>query len=196
MDTNIIAYIIIFLIIVIAFFLFIYESKTDVIAQQCGLSFSVLSKYNDSDAAAAIFCEVHKRLLKLIDHLAQKYGEKDERVRLLRQNYQHSDLVETMGSTETINKTANSFDKIYIKLRKNDGEFYKFDVIMFVAIHEITHVSIPGFKDSAHGSDFWRANGQMLRDASDAGIIVITDYERWPAEYDGMVIKKNPAFTG
>ena len=194
-DMTLIIVLIISVLVLVILYAIFHEAREYVAVSSCGLSFDVLSQFPNKQEAADIFCKIHKKLIAVIDNLEQKYGMDDTRVKLLKKNYQNTDLTETMGQTETINKTEGYFDKIYIKLRKNDGTFYDFNTIMFVILHEFTHVSIPGFRDSNHNEAFWKANGQMLRDAREIGAISLVDYAKWPEEYDGLVIKNNPGLT-
>jgi hypothetical protein len=184
---------VIFLIIGICVIIYLfYISRKKVYSQSCGLYFSVYkSKDATHDAQASeLLCEVHKRTVKLIEHIGRKYGQTSETYTRLKKYYQYTDLTEAAKS-ETINKTMGPLDKIYLCIESKAGILYDINTIMFVQIHELTHVSIPNFSDTDHPEFFWDKNRQMIKDAIEAGIYSYVDYEKNPTEYCGMMINVN-----
>lgn len=61
-----------------------------------------------------------------------------------------------------------TFNKKKIYLCLNDGEnSYDYDMVMFVAIHELAHVIC---KDIGHTDEFWRINDELLEIAKSKGV--------------------------
>jgi hypothetical protein len=111
----------------------------------------------------------------------------------LKGRYGAMKLVESSDSSYTINKASGPFDKIHICLQKNG--FFDIDTIMFVVIHELTHVyrtELDLFDE--HPPEFWRDNKFLLIQAENAGVMKNIDYSRSPVSYCAKEIRSNPYF--
>lgn len=57
--------------------------------------------------------------------------------------------------------------KIYLCLYKQNGEEYPYDSLMYVAIHELSHVICD---EQGHTDKFWKINEQLIELAKEKGI--------------------------
>lgn len=60
---------------------------------------------------------------------------------------------------------------------KYTAEFYPYDVLMYVLIHETGHMFCPEYQ---HTPLFWRINKELLRIAIKNGVIPYVDYSEHP----------------
>lgn len=76
---------------------------------------------------------------------------------------------------------------------KKIGNILDLDVLTFVAIHELTHISINA---QDHPVVFWEAFKWLLLEADEAKILPLLRFDLEPAMYCGMRIDYNPALDG
>lgn len=87
----------------------------------------------------------------------------------------------------TVSKT-----KLYFCLRQKDNDqFVDYNTIMFVALHELTHMMNEEY-DPNHENGFWDDMNFILRKAIDNGIYVYQPYDKIPQKYCGIVIDDTP----
>lgn len=77
-------------------------------------------------------------------------------------------------------------------LRHKNGKLHDINTIMFVVLHEITHMLNDRW---GHEVYFWQLFRVVLTDAVECGIYVPIDYSIAPQKYCGMTITQNPYFT-
>lgn len=125
-----------------------------------------------------------------------------ECISLILQNYnpdllEENDPIFTPGDkTFTLN-----FKHIAICLRRRNWEFYDFNTLMFVFLHELAHTGthprflmVDGRRDN-HPPMFWRVFKFILTQAVEFGIIAPIDYnEKNYVTYCGIDIQNNPIF--
>jgi hypothetical protein len=109
-------------------------------------------------------------------------------------NYKSTVLYEHRPShiEKNVAFTLNKGEAIYICLRDNNGNLHDDNTLMFVALHELTHVSTD-LKN--HPQGFWELFKWILQNASEAGIIKSINYKEFPQEYcNENKITYNPLF--
>ena len=88
--------------------------------------------------------------------------------------------------------TINKGEAVYICLRDENGRMHDNDTIMFVALHELAHMSTEAIN---HPRDFWVAFRWILINAHEAGIIRLVDYDKHPRDYcKATKLSYSPAF--
>tara|TARA_B100001769_G_C21906433_1_gene489241 strand:+ start:194 stop:625 length:432 start_codon:yes stop_codon:yes gene_type:complete len=80
-------------------------------------------------------------------------------------------------SEENKSYTVNKKD-VFLCLKDKDGEYYNKNFLIFVAIHELSHVICPSI---GHTDEFWKINEKLLNKATALGyynpsIPVVKDY--------------------
>jgi predicted metal-dependent hydrolase len=77
--------------------------------------------------------------------------------------------------------------------KKNDNNnLIDENTLMFVAIHELSHVASVSI---GHNKEFWDNFKFLLKEAKDAGVYKMVDYSANNQEYCGMTITDNPYFN-
>ena len=112
---------------------------------------------------------------------------------LMYNRYKPSSLRESspLNIDKDTSYTINKGDLIAICIRNgiNYG-IHDLNTIMFVVLHELTHLSIKSFD---HPQEFWECFIFILKEAAAYNIYKITDYVLQPTEYCGIEISYQPA---
>lgn len=158
------------------------EEMVDITTKE-GFTFRV-NKRTDANAAADILLEMHKRVVKLIDHLQIKDPAKHL---ILKREYDPDDFVENPDETFVIGKGV----KIHLCIRNPDHSFYTVNQLMFVVIHELAHIVTNSYY---HTPLFWMNNIYLLHLGAEAGVYSMEDYSMSPFVYcNDITVDSNPA---
>ncbi len=108
-------------------------------------------------------------------------------------NYNSANLYEISPSNLLGNTsfTEGKGRKIVFCLRDKSGALHEINTLMFVVLHEMTHVMNDRW---GHEEYFWRLFRLVLIDAEEAGIYRPINYSIEPQDYCGMKITQNPLF--
>lgn len=145
--------------------------------------------------AARTLAEIERRIDVLLDYLRASYPE-DARTRRLVRRYRSENMRE--GSPyNSENNTSYVYDKgsliVFCLRREEDAEFHEIDTLMFVVLHELSHIASKGF---GHGKEFKKNFLWMLRRGQEAGIYSGIDYSKNPVTYCGLDVEHNPLYSG
>lgn len=168
---------------------------------------------NDS---LVILQEIDRRIIILKDHLNKKYGcetcpyiisnssvsqavniisqyNMRERMQQLSNNYTGAHLYEISPNNITgdTSFTEGKGRKIVMCLRSKSGDLHDINTIMFVALHEITHVMNDRW---GHETYFWDLFKIILVNAVECRIYTPVDYASAPVTYCGLQISQNPLY--
>ena len=145
------------------------------------------------NAAADLLAKTTAQCKKLVAYTAEKHPT-DERVKRLVKGYNPQKIMETLPTSQYTAYSENKGEKLAFCLnQKKDDPMNLIDehTLMFVAIHELSHVMT---KSIGHKSDFWDNFKFMLQNAKAAGIHEPKDYKKQPAEYCSMKLTDNPYY--
>lgn len=118
-------------------------------------------------------------------------------VREIQKNWNPHDISE--GSPfnfegETAYTVSHGDEMVYcLRQKKWGASLHDFEILGFVALHELAHVFTPGF---GHPECFWEHFKWLLHEAQAAGIYRSRDYSRQPDQYCGMKVNHNPMTDG
>lgn len=143
--------------------------------------------------AADMLAKVNKKCKQLVDYTNQKYGEKDNVKRLVN-GYNPKKIMETLPTSEYTAFSENKGEKLAFCLnrdKKGDTNMIDEHTLMFVAIHELSHIAT---KSVGHKQEFWDNFKFLLENAKECGVHSPVDYKNKPAQYCGMDIKDNPYY--
>ena len=129
---------------------------------------------------------------ELFTDIIKKYNMHDRMTQLL-ENYNGARFSEispnnVLGNTSF---TEGKGRKIVMCLRNKAGQLHDVNTIMFVTLHEITHVMNDQW---GHELYFWGLFRIVLQEAVECGIYEPVDYARRPKAYCGIMITQNPLY--
>ena len=197
MDYSFLFAIVVF--VVFSICIYSYVLNTDQFQLKCVVSGVDGNKYcvrerNKVKKAADLLAKTTEKCKKLVEYVYQKYPENPFCQRL-KSGFNPQKVVETLPTSEYTAYSENKGEKIAFCLnpKKNENldDLIDEHTLMFVAIHELTHV---GTKSIGHKTDFWENFKFLLTEAKSAGIHEPIDYKKKPSEYCSMPIKDNPYF--
>ena len=143
--------------------------------------------------AADMLAKITVKCKELVKFMGDKYPDKDNVKRLV-EGYNPQRVMETLPTSEYTAYSENKCEKIAFclnKKRKGESNMIDEHTLMFVAIHELSHVAT---KSIGHKTEFWDNFKFLLENAKEAGIHNPVDYKENPKEYCGMDIKDNPFY--
>ena len=143
--------------------------------------------------AADMLANVNVKCKKLVDYMNEKHGS-DDNVQRLVNGYNPKRIMETLPTSEYTAFSENKGEKLAFCLNKQrEGVSNMIDehTLMFVALHELSHIAT---KSIGHKTDFWDNFKFLLQNAKESGVHVPEDYKKKPIEYCGMEIKDNPYY--
>ena len=139
-----------------------------------------------------LLAKTTQNMKKLVDHLHEQYPDRENVKRL----YKNFDIKKVKETLPTSRYTAYSENKeriaFCVTTRKNNSQLIDENTLMFVALHELSHVAT---KSIGHTEEFWNNFKFILKSASSIGIYKPEDYSKTPKSYCGTKIKDNPYFA-
>ena len=128
----------------------------------------------------------------LVNKIKHDYND-NKFVERLSKNIKHTRLTETLPNSKYTAYSENKGEKIAFCMNKNkkSDTIIDYNTLMFVALHEITHV---GTESVGHDDTFWNNFKFILKEAVKHNIYKPVDYGKTPEEYCGMKLTDNPYF--
>lgn len=151
----------------------------------------LVQKYNDSKLAANLLSKTRKKLNDLTNYCYKKYNNKA--TTRLRNKFDSDVIVEVGKGSKYTSYSVNKGEKIVLCLRSRDGNNKLIDenTLIFVAIHELSHVMTI---TKHHQKEFWDNFRFLLKKAIEMGIYENINYKNDPKPYCGITISSSPLF--
>jgi predicted metal-dependent hydrolase len=148
----------------------------------------------DKKEAANLLANLRLNLGKLMDELLQSYPSKPQ-VQRLSQNFRANPerFLESTPEAEHTSYSINKGESVHFCLRQRDGteNLVPLDVMMFVAIHEMSHMIT---KSIGHDPEFWNNFGWLLKEAEQRKLYKPMDFKNHPVAYCGVSITDSPVY--
>jgi len=141
----------------------------------------------DAKEAADLIAKIRQKIVLLVEHLKKSYGS-DERVEMLKNNFQPDKFKEGVDTPGYTSYSINKGEQIVLCLRSND-KLMDINTMMFVVLHEIAHLAT---KSIGHTEEFWNNFRWILEEAINIGIYTKQDFKNENVEYCGMTITSSP----
>jgi len=146
-------------------------------------------KLDDRQKAADKLATISKRLHDLVEHVYKNYKTR-EGVNQLKTNFKSNNIIENTPGGKYTAYSVNKGEQLALCLRDiNTNEFIDLNLIIFVSIHELSHVMTD---EIGHTPKFWDNMKFLLKEASNIGIYTIENYDINPKMYCGMEINSTP----
>jgi hypothetical protein len=145
------------------------------------------------EMAADMLANTTNNMQKLVDHCYQKFPNRGNTQRL-KEGFNPKTIQETLPTSEFTAYSENKGEKIAFcldKKKSGKGGLIDPNTLMFVAIHELSHVAS---ESVGHTDEFWKNFKFLLIEAEKIGIYSPVDYKSDPEEYCGMDITDNPYY--
>lgn len=164
-----------------------------------GKYYFVHKEHGDMQIAADLFAKIDNLVSLFLPYLYNKYSNssnsrKKNVVNLLTVRYDTKSLRESspLNVEKDTSYTINKGDIIAICVRSgiNYG-IHDFQIIMFVVLHELTHLAIQAFD---HPDEFWEVFKFILEEAEIGGYYTSQNYSQSPSEYCGINVNYNPRY--
>lgn len=182
--TIILIFVVLVVIVLIVTAIYYSSNKKTIIIH--GEEFRVYRKYRDRKEAAELLNRSNRNVIRFIEHLKKKPEFKDISDNL-KYRYDPGHFEEGKKSF-----TVSKGKKISMCLRNEHGKLYSDNTIMFVLLHEISHVAI---NSHDHNPEFWDTFGLLLKEANSIGIYQPVNYALNPEKYCGITIRHNPYYS-
>jgi hypothetical protein len=143
--------------------------------------------------AADLLASVTEKCKALVKYMGEKYPDQDNVKRLVK-GYNPQKVMETLPTSTYTAYSENKGEKLAFCLnKKKEDNDHLIDehTLMFVAIHELSHVATESI---GHKPEFWDNFKFLLENAKEAGIHDPVNYQKEPREYCGMSINDNPYY--
>jgi len=178
-------------IIVVILFLYIksyYAEVTYVKSTLDGRNYLV-RKLKDRQKAADMLASINMDLQKLVNHLTAKFPEKKE-IKQLFANYNPNNVSEGSAQSGYTSYSVNKGERLILCIRQKDAEdsFVDKNVIMYVAIHEISHLATESI---GHDQAFWDNFKFILQEAVSIDLYKKIDFANNPTPYCGLKISNS-----
>ena len=187
-----------YIILIEIFILFFYYSEFN--QKKIG-NFTV---HATGDAKSAdTFAEIDRRIEVLKKHLKAKYECKTcgflnksnitERIDQLDRNYKRENFreISPFNMTGNTSFTENKGRRVVMCLRDKNNKIHDTNTIMFVVLHEVTHIMSPEW---GHPLGFWKLFQFILLEAIECKIYTPVNYSKHPQSYCGIIIDQSPLF--
>ena len=145
--------------------------------------------------ASDLLANTTEKMKRLVEYVNTNHSERAEVQRLVK-NFNPKKIKEILPTSEYTAYSENKGEKIAFCLssenKKDLNNLIDENTLMFVAIHEMSHVAT---KSIGHTEEFWTNFKFLLQQANEIQIYTPVDYKKTNQEYCGMNIKDNPFFS-
>ncbi len=147
----------------------------------------------DKNEAANKLGSISDSLKNLVNGLNENDDKKGEYIKQLKESFNPEYITENIPGSVYVAYSVNKGEELSLCIREKDTEkFIDDNTIIFVAIHELSHVMTP---ETGHTPLFWDNMKYLLEQGSSQGIYMPVDYSQSPVEYCGMDINSTPMKT-
>ena len=142
----------------------------------------------DASEAADLIATIKNKLNTLLEHLEKTYGNSDNRVAMLKENYKPDRLSEGVDTPGYTSYSVNKGDQIVLCLRNKD-KLMDINTMTFVVLHEFAHLATESI---GHTEEFWGNFKWILEESINIGIYTRQDFKNKNVDYCGIKITSTP----
>ena len=139
--------------------------------------------------AANMLSDISDKLTTLVEHVVSNHPNR-EGIQQLKRNFNSRNIIENTPGGKYTAYSVNKGEQLALCLRDaKDDTFIELNLIIFVAIHEISHVMTD---EVGHTKNFWTNMRYLLEGAEKLGVYRPEDYSKNPKMYCGLEINSSP----
>lgn len=175
----------ILLIFIYAVYKFIYNDNISIKSNIDNRVYKVRNAPN-RQYASTVLAKIRINLETLIKELNRLYPN-DKRVQNINHRINLNNIQETPANADYTSYSLNKGEEISfcIRNKNNYNDFYNFNILMFVAIHELAHVA----SDSVgHNKEFYDNFKWLLEEANKVNIYKRENFNEKPYNYCGVLV--------
>jgi hypothetical protein len=200
MDCSILIAVVIVLIVVLVYW---RRRESFALSSLDNQRYKVIDRYIDKDIAANMLANINMANLGLIQYMEIKYLNDPTKfgshgyklAKRLKERYCHTCLEENdppdKDNTSFVEDKGEVFAMCLREKQSGRDEFQDWNTVMFVAIHEMSHIASEGY---GHENEFWTNFKFLLIEAREAGLYDVVDYSQSPTNYCGLDVNYNPFY--
>jgi hypothetical protein len=143
---------------------------------------------DDANEAADLIATIKNKLNTLLEHLEKTYGNGDNRVAMLKENYKPDRLSEGVDTPGYTSYSVNKGEQIVLCLRNKD-KLMDINTMTFVVLHEFAHLATESI---GHTEEFWENFKWILEESINIGIYTRQDFKNKNVDYCGIKITSSP----
>jgi len=149
---------------------------------------------SDKDTAVIMLSTIKLNIIKLNDYLVKnketKYKDYKAYIEQLNERIKSTTIAESKESSSSTSYSVNKGEELVFCLRSKRewNKFHNFNTIMYVALHEISHIACPEY---GHGPLFKKIFAFITQVAIELNIYVHVDFNKSPEEYCGIYITES-----
>ena len=138
-----------------------------------------------------LLSKIIENMYYLKNHLVKNinnFNEYFEYINLLDKNFTKSRTIiyETNSDSNFTSYSVNKGEQLSLCLKnKRDGQLHDLNLLMYVAIHEMSHFACP---EIGHGHLFHKIFKKFIEESIKIKIYNYIDFNNYPVEYCGMLI--------
>ena len=141
-----------------------------------------------------MLAKILENMFILKNHLVNNINNLSEYslyIKQLNDNFNENKTIvyETDPATDLTSYSVNKGEELSFCLKsKKNGKLHTMNLLMYVAIHEISHIACP---EIGHGALFKKIFKKFADEATKIGIYKYEDYSATPVEYCGMILSSS-----
>ena len=155
-------------------------------------------KMDNAKQAAVMLAKINNDIVTLNTYIGKMYGNYsqdriNEIVENLSEKY-HSDVLIEVDPNNKEGDTSFTIKKgkeVHLCLRDKNYNLYDYSTVLFVALHELSHIAI---KEYGHNDKFWETFKFILQNANRINLLEMIDYSKYPIQYSVLEVNHNPYF--
>jgi hypothetical protein len=160
-------------------------------------NYYLVRNVEDKNQAANMLGRIREDILKLADHLNKNkdkdgYKHMKSYIETLHTKAPHIVIVESTADSQYTSYAVNKGEQIVFCLRskmtENMGKLHALNLVIYVVLHEISHVSSPTY---GHNEEFKKVFSYLTKEGIKIGIYDKINFGSDPREYCGMQINES-----
>lgn len=180
------------IILIILIIIFFKINRGDVIYVKSDIDdkYYLVRDTPDKHKAANLLARIRQDINKIVAYLninIDKYKENKQYINQLTKKINGSIINESSANSSYTSYSVNKGEQIVfcIRSKRNFGQIHDYNIIMYVALHEIAHVACPEY---GHTQLFKQIFAFLTNVAIEMNIYKKIDFNKNPEEYCGLMI--------